>query len=103
MSEITLVVTSEERDHAAANPKEKQIAFRSASADIEPNLRGLSLANRVHLNLGGFLTLDVADPGAIWLAHNEKHSDAFLALFDFLKTRPDREMRFFCEVTPLHE
>jgi len=72
-------------------------------SDIGPLLAGLSLKQRAHLNLGGFLTLDVADPGAIWLAHNEKHSASFLALFEFLKTRPDQEMRFLCDVSPLAE
>jgi hypothetical protein len=76
---------------------------RAPSEDIIRLLGDLSLKRRAHLNLGGFLTLDVADPGAIWLAHNDKHSDAFEALFSFLATRPDREMRFLCEVSPLPE
>jgi hypothetical protein len=103
MPEISLVVTRPEFDHAAGNPKEKQIALRSPSEDIAPSLRDLSLKKRAHLKLGGFLTLDVADPGAIWLAHNDKHSEAFESLWAFLATRPDREMRFLCEVAPLPE
>jgi hypothetical protein len=55
------------------------------------------------MTLGGFLTLDVADPGAIWLAHNSKHAEAFQALFEFLATRPDRELCLLCEVTPLSD
>jgi hypothetical protein len=103
LSEITLVVTLRELEHAEVNPKEKQIAMRSPSDEIAAALRGLSLKNRAHLSLGGFLTLDVVDPGAIWLAHNDKHSEAFAALWVFLATRPDREMRFLCEVSPLSE
>jgi hypothetical protein len=103
VSEITLVVTLRELEHAQGNPKEKQIAMRSPSDDIAAALRGLGLRSRAHLSLGGFLTLDVVDPGAIWLAHNDKHSEAFAALWVFLATRPDREMRFLCEVSPLSE
>jgi hypothetical protein len=103
MSEVTLVVTRRELDHARDNPKEKQIALRAPSQDIAAPIGALSLTQRMHLRLGGFLTLDVADPGAIWLAHNDKHSDAFEALWAFLATHPDREMRFLCEVAPLPE
>jgi hypothetical protein len=101
VSQIALVVTKREYDHSQTNPKEKQIAIRFPSQDIEAQVRALSSANRAHLKLGGFITLDVADPGAIWLAHNAKHAEAFEALFLFLATKPDGEMRFICDLSPL--
>jgi hypothetical protein len=101
--QISLVVTQRELDHSIHDPSQRQIAMRSPSADIQKALTGLSLKNRLHITLGGFLTLDVADPGAIWLAHNAKHADAFQALFDFLATRPDREIRLLCEIAHLAE
>jgi hypothetical protein len=103
MSEISLVVTRRETEHARGHPREKQIAVRAPSEDIARAVQELSSRRRLHLGLGGFLTLDVADPGAIWLAHNDKHQDAFEALWAFLSTRPDREMRFLCEVSPIPE
>jgi len=101
MSQVSLAVTTRELEHSKSNAKEKQIALRSPSLDIESTVRGLTSARRAHLTLGGFITLDVADSGAIWLAHNGKHVEAFEALFSLLSTRPDHEMQFTCTLEPL--
>jgi hypothetical protein len=101
MSEISLVVTKAGLAHAEAYPMERQIAVRSPSPDIQHTLGALSSTNRMHLRLGDFVTLDAADPEAVWLAHNDHHRQAFEALYALLATKPDREMRFICDLSPL--
>jgi hypothetical protein len=101
MTEISLVVTRAEVAHAETHPKERQIAIRSPSPDVQRALGALSSTNRMHLRLGDFVTLDAADPGAVWLAHNDHHRQAFEALYALLATKPDREMRFLCDLSPL--
>jgi hypothetical protein len=101
MPEVSLVVTRSEFDHASTRPKERQIALRYPSPDIGGTLKTLNSSNRVHLTLGDFIMLEVADPGAVWLAHNEHHSRAFESLYAFLATNPDREMRFICSVSTI--
>ena len=101
VSEISLVVTKAALAHGSDHPNQRQIAMRSPSSSIEPLVRTLTSGNRAHLTLGGFLTLDVGDPAAIWLAHNEKHAKAFETLYALLARKPDGEMRFLCEITPL--
>ena len=99
MGQITLVVTSAELNYYnAGHAAEAQIALRSPSADIAPAIRDLTSKNRANLILGGCVTLVAADPGAIWRAHNEENVEDFDTLFDLLARRPDREMRFLCDL-----
>jgi hypothetical protein len=100
MGQISLVVTSKvhQRD-APGTLDERQIAYRSASADLAPTLTKASADGRVTIRLGGFLELSVGDTGAIWRAHNPEKRHEFDRLFDLLHSRPDVEMRFLCELT----
>jgi hypothetical protein len=99
MGEINLVVTSrvQQRD-ASVTLEERQIAYRSPSADIAPVLGKANANSRVTIRLGGFLDLSVGDTGAIWRAHNNDKRQEFDRLFDLLRSRPDVEMRFLCEL-----
>lgn len=100
MGQISLVVTNRvhHRD-APATVDERQIAFRSPSSDIAPALGRATSDGRVTLQLGGFLDLSVGDTGAIWRAHNREKQPEFDKLFALLRSRPDVEMRFLCEIT----
>ena len=99
MGQISLVVTSRvhQRD-APGTLDERQIAYRSASADIAPTLAKANADGRVPIRLGGFADLSVGDTGAIWRAHNREKKHEFDTLFDLLRSRPDVEMRFLCEL-----
>jgi hypothetical protein len=100
MAEITLVVTGAELSHVrAGNPAQAQIAIRYASEDIAAKVRTLSLMKPATLTLGGCLSFSARDPGAIWRAHNEAQSEDFDALFELLARRPNREMRFLCDLS----
>ena len=99
MGLITLVVTKAELDHFnSGHVSEAQIAIRAPSSDIGDVFRGLTTKNRVNLILGECITLVAGDPGAIWRAHNEEYTKDFDSLFFMLSRRPDKEMRFLCEL-----
>ena len=99
MGQITLVVTRAELDHCnAGHAAEAQIALRAPSSDIAAAIRDLSSKKRVNLILGGCVILVAADPGAIWRAHNERNSEDFDSLFNLLARRPDKGMRFLCDL-----
>ena len=94
-----LVVTRAELDHYnAGHAAEAQIALRSPSSDIAPAIKDLTSKNRANLILGGCVSLVAGDPGAIWRAHNEQNIEDFDALFNLLARRPDKEMRFLCDL-----
>ena len=99
MTQITLLVTRavKERD-VPERIKERQIAYRSPSADIAPSLKTANAERRIPIRLGGFVDLAVGDTGAIWRSHNVGQDQAFDKLFDLLSSRPEIEMRFLCEV-----
>jgi hypothetical protein len=67
MGQISLVVTSRvhQRD-APGTLDERQVAYRSPSADIAPLLTKANAGGRITIRLGGFLELSVGDTGAIW-------------------------------------
>lgn len=100
MGQLELVVTRAELDHCkeTGNKSERQITLRSPSADIADIIKGLNRNNRVTLVLGSCVSLVVGDTSAIWRAHNEEYSEDFDILFNLLARRPDREMRFLCEL-----
>lgn len=99
MAEISLSVTTKVVAYACGEHEaEKQIAYSSPSADIADVLSAVSNRRRVTLHLGGFVTLVVADRGAIWRAHNATSADDFDALYSFLAQHPSRKMRFLCEL-----
>lgn len=95
MAQISLVVT---RAVERSEVDQRQIAYRSPSTDIAPSLQAANRKTRVTIRLGGFLDLVVGDTGAIWRAHNSHQNQAFDKLFDLLRSRPDVEMRFLCDV-----
>lgn len=98
MSGVSLLVTSPVLAHTGEDPREKQIAVRLASKDIADALAAITAGARRELVLGGCITLNIGDPGAIWRAHNVDGLDDFDALFDLLARRPDQEMRFLCDL-----
>jgi hypothetical protein len=99
MGEISLVVTSKVRQRDTSETAgERQIAYRSPSPEIAPTLTKANANRRVTIRLGGFLDLSVGDTGAIWRAHNPEKRDEFDKLFELLRSRPDVEMRFLCEL-----
>ena len=100
MAEISLAVTKAVLDHTkASREKERQIAYRDASADISARLGEVTKQKHVKLRLAGRITLVVGDRGAIWRAHNEQHAKDFDALFAFLAQYPSQTLRFLCEIT----
>ena len=99
MAEISLSVTKAVLDHAKApHEKERQIAYKEASADISARLGEVTKQKHVKLRLAGRITLVVGDRGAIWRAHNEQYAKDFDALFAFLAQYPSQPMRFLCEI-----
>lgn len=98
MSEVSLVVTGPVLAHTGADPKERQIAVRLASPDIAQALAAITANARREILLGGCISLVIGDPGAIWRAHNTNRLDDFDSLFELLSRRPDRDMRFLCEL-----
>lgn len=97
MSEISLAVTKPVLTYAK-DQRERQIAYTSATPDIAPILAEVGKRHRVNLRLGDWITLVVADRGAIWRAHNAEHAADFDALFAFLAHHPSKPMRFLCEL-----
>jgi len=99
MAEISLVVTQAVLDHVSGgNANQGQIAMRSPSLEIQPDIAQLSARNRRTLVLGESIVLNIGDSGAIWLAHNREHEEDFMSLFHLLSRRPGTEMRFLCEI-----
>ena len=99
MAEISLAVTKRLLDYAKPpREKERQIAYTLATPEIAARLAQVTTKDRVKLRLGGRITLVVADRGAIWRAHNDKHVEDFDALFALLARHPSQRMRFLCEL-----
>ena len=99
MAEISLYVTKAVLDHTKEpREKERQIAYKEASADISARLGEVTKQKHVKLRLAGRITLVVGDRGAIWRAHNEQYAKDFDALFAFLAQYPSQPMRFLCEI-----
>lgn len=100
MGQISLIVTSRvhQRD-APGTLDERQIAYRHPSPDLASMLSKANAHVRVTIRLGGFLELSVGDTGAIWRAHNPEKRHEFDRLFDLLRSKPDVEMRFLCDLT----
>jgi len=99
VAQISLVVTQAVLDHiSGGNESQRQIALRSASAEIKSIVSQLNARNRKTIVLGGYVRLVVGDTGAIWLAHNSHYVDDFISLFTILSRRPGEEMRFLCEI-----
>jgi hypothetical protein len=98
VAEISLAVTKAVLDHTKApHEKERQIAYKDASAYISARLGEVTKQKHVRVRLAGRITLVVGDRGAIWRAHNEQYAKDFDALFTFLAQYPSQYMRFLCE------
>lgn len=99
MAEITLAVTQRVVAYTSEGRlSETQIALRAPSTEILPTIGQASKTNPVTIRLGGCIDLIVRDPGAIWRVHNTQQLEDFEAFFSLLARRPDREMRFLCEI-----
>lgn len=99
MAEISLTVTRKVIAYARGEHEgEKQIAYSTPSADIADVLSAVTSSKEAKVTLGGFVTLVVADRGAIWRAHNSGSTDDFDALYSLLAQHPSRKMRFLCEL-----
>jgi len=98
MGEVSLLVTSPVLSHTGGDPKERQIAVRLSSPDLSAELSEITGTNRRKLLLGGCISLIIGDRGAIWRAHNTDRLEDFDAFFGLLSRRPDREMRFVCDL-----
>lgn len=99
MSEISLSVTKGVLEYAVGpREQERQIAYAEATADIASRLSEVTARSGVKLRIAGQLTLNVADRGAIWLAHNPGNEKSFDALFAFLAHFPSKRLRFVCEL-----
>jgi len=93
-------VTKAVLDHTKARrEKERQIAYKDASAEISTRLGEVTKQKHVKLRLAGRINLVVGDRGAIWRAHNEQFAKDFDALFTFLAQDPSQFLRFLCEIT----
>ncbi len=102
MSELSLRVTKRVLEYQrTGSKKERQIAVTEPSADIASELATASRENRRSLEIGGFMTLVLADKGALWRAHNEEQADDFDALFEFLARRPGKRFRVPCSLRRL--
>jgi len=100
VAEISLAVTKAVLDHTKARrEKERQIAYKDASAEISTRLGEVTKQKHVKLRLAGRINLVVGDRGAIWRAHNEQFAKDFDALFTFLAQYPSQFLRFLCEIT----
>ena len=102
MAEVTLRVTSGVLSHTSGGREDqRQIALTAPSGDIAPAIAAITGRQPRTLILGGTIQLILADRSAIWRSHNQTHIEDFDALFDFLAHRPDREVRFLCQLVPV--
>jgi hypothetical protein len=100
VAEISLAVTKAVLDHTRApRERERQIAYKDASAEISGRLGEVTKQKHEKVRLAGRITLVVGDRGAIWRAHNEQYAKDFDALFTLLAQYPSQYLRFLCEIT----
>jgi hypothetical protein len=98
MQSIKLKVTSRVIEQSGKARNQEQIAISDPTGSLVPAIALATRKNRVRLVLGGAISLELGDTGAIWRVHNPFDEENFDALFGFLSKFPDTEVEFTCAV-----